>query len=315
MSISDSLQAAPASAVAGATDSPSGPRLDRVRFSWVSIPLLLPAIALLAVLFVGPVLYSFYLGFTNLELIGPTSRQYNVTGMANVTRLIHDAVFHQSLYLTAFFVLGSAIAGATLVGLILAMAMQNALGSARLIVGGLVVVCFVLPPVVVALSWYAAATSHGAYTALFGDPGGDFLAAAPMIVVSAANAWNLTGLAMILFGAALRNIPGEILESARMENASAVQRFFRITLPLLRPTLVTTVLLMTLLALANFTVVYIMTAGGPGTSTMILPVYSYQQAFQFDNLGYGALIGDAMVILATILSFVYVRLSRARGDR
>ena len=45
---------------------------------------------------------------------------------------------------------------------------------------------------------------------------------------------------------------------------------------------------------------------------MILPVYSYQQAFQYDNLGYGALIGDAMVILATILSFVYVRLSRER---
>ncbi|MGO8959011.1 MAG: hypothetical protein ACLQFR_16830, partial [Streptosporangiaceae bacterium] len=70
MSISDSLHAAPASAAAGATDSPSGPRLDRVRFSWASIPMLLPAIALLAALFVGPVLYSFYLGFTNLQLVG-----------------------------------------------------------------------------------------------------------------------------------------------------------------------------------------------------------------------------------------------------
>lgn len=315
MSVSDSLQAAPVSAVAGAAESPSGPRLDRVRFSWASIPLLLPAIGLLMALFVGPVLYSIYLGFTNLELIGPTSQHYSLTGLTNLTRLIHDVVFQKSLYLTAFFVLGSAVIGATLVGLILAMAMQNALGAARTIVGGMAIVCFVLPPVVVALAWYAAATSHGAYTALFADPKGDFLAAAPMIVVSAANAWNLTGLAMILFAAALRNIPGEILESARLENASAVQRFFRITLPLLRPTLVTTILLMTLLALANFTVVYIMTAGGPGTSTMVLPVYSYQQAFQFDNLGYGALVGDAMVILATVLSFVYVRLSRGRGDR
>lgn len=314
MSVSDSLQAAPASAAAGAAESPSGPRRDRVRFSWGSIPLLLPAIGLLVALFVGPVIYSFYLGFTNLQLIGPTSQHYSLTGMANLTRLIHDAVFHQSLYLTAFFVLGSAVIGATLVGLILATAMQNALGAARAIVGGMAIVCFVLPPVVVALAWYAATTSHGAYTALFADSGGDYLAAAPMVVVSAANAWNLTGLAMILFAAALRNIPGEILESAKLENASAVQRFFRITLPLLRPTLVTTILLMTLLALANFTVVYIMTAGGPGTSTMILPVYSYQQAFQFDNLGYGALVGDAMVILATVLSFVYVRLARGRAD-
>jgi multiple sugar transport system permease protein len=312
MSIANSLQAN-AAVAAGAAEPPSGKRLDRARFSWVSIPLLLPAIALLAVLFVGPVIYAFYLGFTNLQLIGPTSRTYNFTGMANVTRLIHDAVFHQSLYLTAFFVIGSAVIGATLVGLLLALAMQNALGAARVIVGGVVIVCFVMPPIVVALAWYAAATSHGTYTGLFADPSGDFLASAPMVVVSAANAWNLTGLSMILFAAALRNIPREILESAHLENANAVQRFFRITLPLLRPTLVTTILLMTLLALANFTVVYVMTAGGPGTSTMILPVYSYLQAFQYDNLAYGALIGDAMVILAAILSFIYVRLARSRA--
>lgn len=309
--ISESTPVTPVQ-LATASGPPAGRRLDRVRFSWGSIPLLLPAIGLLAALFVGPVIYSFYLGFTNLQLIGPTSRNYSLTGAANLHRLASDAVFHQSLYLTAFFVLASAVVGATLVGLILAVAMQNALGAARVIVGGIVLVCFVLPPVVVALAWYAAATGHGAYTALFADPNGDFLQAAPLLTVSAANAWNLTGLAMIIFGAALRNIPSEVLESARIENANGVQRFFRITLPLLRPTLVTTILLMTLLALANFTVVYIMTGGGPGTSTMILPVYSYQQAFQFDNLGYGALIGNAMVILATILSYVYVRLSRTR---
>jgi multiple sugar transport system permease protein len=314
MSIANSLQAPAAVTAGGAPELPSGTRLDRRRLSWASVPLLLPAIALLAALFVGPVIYSFYLGFTNLQLIGPTSRNYSVTGMTNVTRLVHDAVFHQSLYLTLFFVLGSAVIGATLIGLLLALAMQNALGVARIIVGGVVIVCFVLPPIVVALSWYAAATSHGTYTGLFGDPNGDFLAAAPMVTVSAANAWNLAGLSMILFSAALRNIPGEILESAQLENANAIQRFFRITLPLLRPTLVTTILLMTLLALANFTVVYVMTAGGPGTSTMILPVYSYLQAFQYDNLGYGALIGNAMVILAAILSFIYVRLfSRSRA--
>jgi multiple sugar transport system permease protein len=314
MSIANSIHAPAAYGADGNVEPPSGKRLDKARFSWTSIPLLLPAIGLLVALFVGPVIYSFYLGFTNLQLIGPTSRNYSVTGLTNLTRLFHDAVFHQSLYLTLFFVIGSAVVGATLIGLLLALAMQNALGAARVIIGGVVIVCFVMPPIVVALSWYAAATSHGAYTGLFADPNGDFLAAAPMVVVSAANAWNLTGLSMILFAAALRNIPAEILESAKMENANAIQRFFRVTLPLLRPTLVTTILLMTLLALANFTVVYVMTAGGPGTSTMILPVYSYLQAFQYDNLAYGALIGDVMVILAAILSFIYVRVfSRSRG--
>jgi multiple sugar transport system permease protein len=289
---------------------PAGRRLDKQKFRWSSVPLLIPGLALLAVLFIGPVLYALYLGFTNLELVGPTSRFYQFTGLANLKRLIHDPVFHQSISLTLFFVLGSAVIGATLVGLALALAMRSSLPLVRAVVGGIVVVSFMMPPVVVALAWYAASTAGGAYTALALNSQADFLHASPMVVVSAANTWNLAGLSMILFGAALRNIPADMDESARIENANVFQRFFRITLPLLKPTLVTTMLLMTLLSLANFTVIYVMTAGGPGTKSMILPVYSYIQAFNYNQLGYGALIGDAMVVFATVLSIVYVKLMR-----
>jgi multiple sugar transport system permease protein len=292
---------------------PSGRRLDRKRLDWRSGPLLLPAVALLVVLFLGPVAYSFYLGLTNLELIGPTALHYQFTGTANITQLIHDVVFHQSLYLTAFFVIGSGVIGATGVGLALAVAMQKALGFTRALVGAIVIVCFMLPPITVAMVWYAASTANGTLTTLFGSPSSDFLHSFPLVLVGAANAWSLAGLAMLLFAAALRNIPGEIIESAALENASAVQQFTRITLPLLRSTIVTTVLLMTLLSLANFTVVYVMTGGGPGNSTMILPVYSYQQAFLFNHLAYGALVGDVMVIIATIFSALYVWVSRARA--
>jgi multiple sugar transport system permease protein len=292
--------------------APTGRRQDRVRFQWGSIPLLAPATVLLAVLFLGPVVFSFYLGFTNLELIGPTSTHYQFTGLANIDQLVHDPIFGQSLYLTAFFVVGSGVVGATGIGLILAISMQRALALARILIGALVVVCFMLPPITVAMVWYAASTAGGTLTTLFGSPSSDFLHSFPLLLVSAANTWSLAGLAMLLFGAALRNIPSEVIESAELESATAVQRFFRITLPLLRPTIVTTVLLMTLLSLANFTIVYIMTGGGPGTSTTILPVYSYQQAFVFNHLAYGALVGDAMVLLATIVSFFFVRVSRAR---
>jgi multiple sugar transport system permease protein len=312
MSITAAVGSDGAPHLGGPAAIPTGRRLDRVRFQWSSIPLLLPAAALLIVLFLGPVLYSFYLGFTNLDLIGPTALHYRFTGLDNVRRLIHDVVFHQSLYLTAFFVVGSGVVGATGVGLILAVAMERALGWVRLLIGAIVILCFMLPPITVAMVWYAASTANGTLTTLLGSPQSDFLHSLPMVLVSAANAWSLTGLAMILFAAALRNIPTDIMESAVLENASAVQRFGRITLPLLKPTIVTTVLLMTLLSLANFTVVYVMTGGGPGTSTMILPVYSYQQAFQFNHLAYGALIGDVMVLLATVFSILYVRVSRAK---
>jgi multiple sugar transport system permease protein len=294
---------------------PTTGRLDGRRFQWGSIPLLGPAGVLLVVLFLAPVAYSFYLGLTNLELIGPTSRHYHFTGFDNITFLIHDAVFHQSLYLTAFFVIGSGVIGATGVGLALALAMQKAINSLRLLIGAIVMLCFMLPPITAAILWYAASTSGGSLPTLFGTSGSDFLHSAPMVIVSAANAWSVTGLAMLLFAAALRNIPGEIMEAAELENSNAVQRFVRITLPILKPTIVTTVLLITLLSLANFTLVYLMTQGGPGNSTMILPVYSYQQAFTFSHLAYGALVGNVMVIIATIFSALFVYFSRERRTR
>jgi multiple sugar transport system permease protein len=91
-----------------------------------------------------------------------------------------------------------------------------------------------------------------------------------------------------------------------------VQRFMRITLPLLKPTIVTTVLLTSLMSLANFTIIYLMTGGGPGNDTMILPVYSYQQGFFFNDLAYGALIGNITVLIATIFSALFVYFSRPR---
>lgn len=312
MSVSAALDPQERFRPAGQPAVPAGRPQDRSRFQASSIPLLLPAVLLLVLLFLGPVIYSFYLGFTNLDLIGPTSLHWHFTGLANVKQLVHDTVFHQSLYLTAFFVLGSGVVGATGVGLILALAMQRAIGVIRGLIAAIVILCFTLPPITVAMVWYAASTQGGTLTTLFGSPNSDFLHSLPLVLVSAANAWSLAGLSMILFSAALRNIPLEIMESARLENATYAQRLTRITLPLLRPTIVTTVLLMTLLSLANFTVVYVMTAGGPGNATMILPVYSYQQAFTFNHLAYGALVGDVMVLLATVFSILYVRASKAR---
>jgi multiple sugar transport system permease protein len=291
---------------------PEGRRGDRSRFSWSSIPLLLPALALIALLFLGPVIYSIYLGFTNLALTGPTALHYHWTGSANLHQLVNDPVFHHALVVTAIYVVGSSVIGTTAVGLAIALAMQKAYGVLRLLVGAVVMVCFMLPPVTVAIVWYAASTGGGTFPILFGSANSDLLNTAPLVFVSAANCWSLAGLAMLLFSAALRNIPEDIVESAKLESAGPVQRFWHITLPLLRPTIVTTILLMTLLSLANYTIVYIMTAGGPGTATTILPIYSYQEAFQFGHLAYGALVGNVMVLITAALAAVYVWLSRGK---
>jgi multiple sugar transport system permease protein len=295
--------------------SPTGRRLDRQRMQRTSIPLMLPAAILLVVLFVGPIIYSFYLGFTNLKLVGPTARHHRFTGLDNVNRLIGDRVFHQSLSLTAIFVIGSGVLLTTIVALALAIAMEKALTVTSGVVGIVVMIAYMIPPVTIAITWVAAGTPGGAVTRLFGNSDADLLNNHPMMLVSGANAWSLTGLAMLLFSAALRNIPSDIVEAAQLENANAVQRFVKITLPLLKPTIVTTVLLISLMSLANFTIIYLMTGGGPGSDTMILPVYSYQQGFFFNDLAYGALIGNVTVIIATVVSALFVYFSRPKAGK
>jgi multiple sugar transport system permease protein len=293
--------------------SPEGKRLDKRRFEWGSSFLLLPAGILIAAVFVYAVIYSFYIGLTNLSLLGPTAVAYNFTGTANLNRLVNDPFFLHSLWITFIFVFGSGVVGATVIGLALAVLMQKALAPIRLITGAVAMIAFMLPPVTIAIVWYAASVPGGTFARIFGNPHSDPLFSAPLFFVSAANTWSLAGLAMLMFVAALRNIPRDITEAATIERVGAVRRFFTITLPLLKPTIVTSALLMTLLSLGNFTIVWLMTGGGPGTATTILPVYSYQQGFQFNHLGYGALLGNVMLIITAIFGVAYVIM--ARGPR
>lgn len=311
MAIADTSGPVTGSPPQGGRPVPTGRRLDGERFQWGSITLLLPALALLVVLFLIPVGYAFFLGFTNLRLVGPTAISYQFTGTANLHQLANDSVFPESVKLTALFVAGSVV-GTVIVGLGLALLMRAANGLIRVLVGGVVIIAWMMPAVTAGMTWYASTTAGGTFATMAGLSQSDFLHSQPLLIVTLANTWSQCGFAMLVFAAALRNIPGEVIEAATLENASAVQRFRMIVLPLLRPTIVTTVLLVTLLTLANFALIYIMTQGGPGNATNILPVYSYQQAFSFNNLAYGALIGDVMVLIATVLGFVYVRAARLR---
>ena len=290
---------------------PIGRRLDTERLQWGSLVLLFPAVALLVVLFLIPIGYSFYIGLTNLRLLGPTSIHYQFTGLTNVYQLARDSLFPNSLELTALFVLGS-VAGTVVMGLVLAMLMQRSNTLVRIAVGGVVVLAWMMPAVTAGTTWYASTVAGGTIDALTRLGQTDFLHSNPLLIVTLANTWSQCGFAMLVFGAALRNIPQEVVEAATLENATAVQRFRLVMLPLLRPTIVTTVLLITLLSLGNFALIYVMTQGGPNNATNILSVYSYQQAFPYNNLAYGALIGDVMVLITAVFGFAYVRALKAR---
>lgn len=291
---------------------PTGARLDKPRFKGVSLLLLLPAAVLLVGMFIYPVFFSIYLGFTNLQLIGPNAVHYRFTGLQNVWFMLSDSVFYRSIWLTLVFVVGSGAIGTTILGLVMALAFQNAVGVVRVIVSSLAIIAWTLPPAAIAIIWFAATTQGGIFPVLFNQSGSDFLYGNAMLVVSIANAWSLAGLASIIFSAALRNVPSEMIEAALLEDASSYQRLTRLVLPILKPTILTSGLLMTLLSFGNFTLIYLMTQGGPSGDSNILPVYSYLQGFTFKKLGYAALLGNVIVLVSGLLGLFFVWLARNR---
>jgi multiple sugar transport system permease protein len=289
-----------------------GRRQDRIRFDARTIPYLAPGLILMAVLFLAPIIYAVYLSFTNLQLAGAHAVNYQFTGLDNVHRLLDDTQFIDSTKLTVYFLIGSTILGQTVLGMVLAIVMRRALAPVRLLVGAVVVLAWVLPEVTAGFVWYAFAQPGGSLGHVLGQPDTNYLASAPMLMVCIANTWRNVAFSMLMFAAALRNLPSEVVEAAEMEGASTLRRLVKVILPLMRGTLVTNLLLVTLGNLSTFTLVWVMTQGGPGSETSILPVYMYLVSFSFNNLGYGSIIGLSVIALGALFSLAYAYSLRSR---
>jgi len=278
-----------------------------VVFQWSSLPLLMPALILIGLLFLLPIGYAFYYAFTNLQLAGPHAVLYGLTGLQNVKQLIHDPEFLHSIVLTVIFIAGSAILGQTVIGLALALIMRRALAAIRLSVGAIVVLAWVLPSVTSAFVWYAFAQQGGTLGTILHNPAGSYLVNDAMLIVSIANSWRSVAFSMLMFAAALRNLPTEVLEAAEVDGIPAWRRLSSVVIPMLRGTIVTNLLLVTLGNISEFTLIWILTRGGPVDATTTMPVYMYLVSFIYDNLGYGSMIGLALVLLAGLISLLYVR--------
>ena len=122
-------------------------------------------------------------------------------------------------------------------------------------------------------------------------------------------AWQFIPLHTLLYQAGARQIPQVLYEAARIDGANGVQRFFHITLPQLRYTVVTSTILILTGSLTYFDVIFVMTGGGPGYATRILPLQMYITAFQDAQIGYGSAIAVILAVAGLILSLILLRIT------
>jgi multiple sugar transport system permease protein len=283
----------------------AGQRVVRVA-RW-AVPMA-PALAVLSLLFAGPIIWSVYTAFTDLSLSGQAQARF--TGLANFRRLLNDQQFLQSLWLTLLFVVGSAIVGQNCLGMLLAFLMRITGKPVRLVISTVVVSAWVVPELVAAFCWYAFLARDGTLNHLLHFVGSqqNWLFSNPMLAVILANVWRGTAFSMMMYSAALSDIPPELVEAAQIDGAGAAQRFFHVSLPLIRRAILSNLMLITLQTLAVFGLIFAMTGGGPGNRSATTPVYMYEQAFKFYQLGYGTAMAVVLLAVGAVFSLAYLKL-------
>ncbi|MDT0488216.1 sugar ABC transporter permease [Streptomyces canus] len=274
-----------------------------------------PAVVLLAVFLAGPIAYCVYYAFTDMQLTGAAGT--NFVGFDNFTRAFKDTDFLNAMWLTLLFVVGSAVIGQNTLGLALAVLMQKATQPVRALVNGVVIAAWVLPEVVAGYLMYAFFYDQGSLNSLLDAvhlPDQNWLYTMPILAVCLANVWRGTAFSLMVFTAAINDVPQELVEAAEMDGAGPWQRLWRVVLPVIRPSILTNLMLITLQTLSVFGLIYTMTRGGPGNKSETLPIFMYQQAFQNSLIGYGTAIALVLLVVGALFSVVYIRLLKLEDD-
>ncbi|MDX2862542.1 carbohydrate ABC transporter permease [Streptomyces scabiei] len=272
---------------------------------------LTPATVLLVLFLAGPIAYCAYIAFTDLQLTGQAEDSF--IGFENFRTAFGDEAFLNAVWLTLVFTVVSALLGQNTLGLALAALMRRASKPVRTLVGGIVVTAWVLPEVVAGFLLYAFFRREGTLNAVLdwlGLPTQNWLYTLPILAVSFANVWRGTAFSMLVYSAALNEIPKEITEAAEMDGAGGWRRMWHITLPMIRRSIGTNLMLITLQTLSVFGLIWVMTRGGPGGRSQTLPLFMYEEAFQKSMIGYGTAVALLLLVVGSLFSVIYLRLLR-----
>ena len=289
----------------------SGPR-RRWHFEH-ALPLfmLAPAVIVLAALTLFPIGYVIYLSLTDLGVNSPDGA---FIGLENYQVLQSDPDFWASLHTTAAFTLG-AVALEFGLGFGIALMLNRALRGLGLI-RALLLLPMVMTPVIVGITWRMLfSPTYGLVDYFLGLAGlgqPDWLADSHLALWSVilVDVWQWTPFMFLLLTAGLHSLPSEPYEAARVDGAGRLATFRLLTLPLMRNVIIIALIFRAIDAFDTFDIIWVLTNGGPGTSTQTLTIYSYFQTFRWFNYAYGAALSIIMLLIVAVFCVVMVALMR-----
>lgn len=277
------------------------------RDAWL---MMLPALVVLLVIAVYPILRTFWLSLHEMVLTDPGSG-YPFIGFKNYADIFRDKRAGASILFTFKFTIATVILE-LIVGFAAAMIMNKTF-KGRGLVRAAILIPWAIPTTVSALMWkFIYNDQYGlfndilsklglidGYKAWLSTEGGTFMA----LVI--ADVWKTAPFMALLILAGLQMIPGDLYESAKIDGANAVQSFFKITLPMVRSTVLVALLFRTIDAFRVFDLVSVMTGGANGSESVSM--YAYAHLMKFLNFGYGSAVSVLIFLFVFAISLIYMK--------
>jgi multiple sugar transport system permease protein len=269
---------------------------------------LIPAALLLGVFAVYPVFQALWMSFTDMEIL---RRGFNWIGLSNFKNLLSDTRFLISLKATLFFVGGSVLLQ-YLMGMTGALILHSARGKKVKYFRSAIIMPYAFSELVVGILWLRILDSEfgiaNSLLHLFGQPSQAWLYdwAVPAVII--VNVWRGSAFSILLFEAALKSIPEEWYEAARVDGAGKWYIFRHITLPAIKYVTFLDLVYITLFTINTFGIIFVLTFGGPGHQTEVLGLFMWKQAFRDYSLGYGSAISVVLFAINIILTIAYLKL-------
>lgn len=268
---------------------------------------LLPSLLLVFVFLILPAVWTLYFSLTDYSLLGAST---NFVGPKNFITLFTSSRFWHSTIISFEFVILSAIFGQAVLGLIIAIVFHRRSGLIKQIVTNLAIASWLIPAVVVAYAWAAFLDKEYGFLnqmiATFGFSPIDWLNSFPMGSIIVFNIWRGTAFSMLLFTSALKTIPPSHFETADVMGASLWNKIKDVILPQLKTFIGSDLALITLWTFNLFTP-FLLTGGGPGYKTEILPIYTYHKAFKYMEFGFGSAIAAFILFVNLCFTLIYLR--------
>jgi multiple sugar transport system permease protein len=277
--------------------------------------MLAPALILLAALSLFPFVYIILMSLSRVGLIGGISLHW--AGLDNWSRLFSDPIVGAS-WLRAGIYFVATVGLEMILGTAIALGLWEIVRGRNVVLSLLLMPMFMAPVIVGLLGRFLTDSTYGLYAWVLRSTHiftGDILGSptAAFVAVTLMDVWQWTPLIALIVLAGLTSVPGPVLEAARVDGASYLQRLRHIVLPMISGVVVIALLIRSMDAIRYYDIITNTTAGGPADATKVIPLRLYEEAFRFFDLGYAAAIGLTMLAFSIVVANLFVRLLRRRG--